>query len=77
MQPEQIDGGFEFNGWYLYSDTYIPKPNKSWYWVADDEYLVSAYKRDGYVILQTYPVQRWLPWGKADIMIQWRGDRAS
>jgi hypothetical protein len=72
VSPEKIDGGFEFNGWYLYDDAYVRKPGKSWYWVADDEYSVSSFPREGYATLKTYPVKRWLPWGDADIVVQRR-----
>lgn len=73
VKPEQIDGGFEFNGWYLYSDDFVRRPHKPWYWVIDNEYLVSPFGLfEGYIKLETYPVQRWLPWGTADILVQRR-----
>jgi hypothetical protein len=50
MQEDQISlshigGGFEFNGWYLYDDDYDDwkyEPDKSWYWVDNDDYVVSV-----------------------------------
>jgi 4-amino-4-deoxy-L-arabinose transferase-like glycosyltransferase len=72
VKPQQIDGGFEFNGWYLYADDFRTTPTKSWYWVVDDEYVVSPSSRQGYTKLQTFPVRRWLPWGTADILVQRR-----
>ena len=76
--PEKIDGGFEFNGWYLYDDAYTPKPGKGWDWVSSDEYSVGPSLRQGYVRLETYPVNRWLPWGHGlDIIVQHRIDHSA
>jgi hypothetical protein len=72
VDPEEIDGGVEFNGWYLYNDVYAPKPGKSWYWVAVDEYSVSTFLRKGYAPLKNFPVKRWLSWGHAEIVVQRR-----
>jgi 4-amino-4-deoxy-L-arabinose transferase-like glycosyltransferase len=72
VKPEQIDGEFEFNGWYLYADNFVTRPNKNWYWVIDDEYVVAPFEKEGYVKLETYPVHRWLPWGTADVLVQRR-----
>lgn len=38
----EIDGGFEFNGWYLYDAAYKSTPPKSWWWVHQDTYMVGA-----------------------------------
>lgn len=58
ISSHEIDGGFEYNGWY--------KPNrdfsggdKSWWWVDKDTYLISheknqKYKTDSYFIFQRY-----------------------
>jgi hypothetical protein len=40
IDPRRVDGGFEFNGYYLYGRANSP-PGKSWWWVADDEYLIA------------------------------------
>jgi hypothetical protein len=42
IRPNQIDGGYEFNGWYLYDPHYVKKPGKSWWWVDDDEYVIAS-----------------------------------
>jgi 4-amino-4-deoxy-L-arabinose transferase-like glycosyltransferase len=76
VKPQQIDGGFEFGGWYLYADNYVVQPGKSWYWVVDDEYLVSHFRRDGYSVIETYAVDRWLSWGSADVLVQRRSASA-
>lgn len=40
IDPRRIDGGFEFNGYYLYGRV-NPPPAKSFWWVADDEYVIA------------------------------------
>jgi hypothetical protein len=69
ISPNQIDGGMEFNGWHLYSSNYQYKKGKSWYWVADDEYVIAAKPIDGYVERQRYIHQRWIPWRTDSILI--------
>jgi len=60
--PNRIDGGFEFNGYYLY-DRVDPTPGKSWWWVVDDEYLIafSSEPFPDYQDLKEYRVGGWLP----------------
>jgi 4-amino-4-deoxy-L-arabinose transferase-like glycosyltransferase len=71
ISPHQIDGGFEFNGWYLYDDKYEYDPTfeKSWYWVDGDDYVVSFNSLVGYKELERYPFSRWLPWGQESILV--------
>lgn len=70
--PESIDGGFEFNAWYLYDDNYISKPGKSWWWVIDDDYVVQRFLRLGYEKLAEYSVDCWLPWSSGEAIVQRR-----
>jgi hypothetical protein len=56
-----VDGGFEFNGWYLYDPAYQEKPGKSWYWVDRDSYLVAFAEMPGMVTVKEYPYSHWLP----------------
>jgi Dolichyl-phosphate-mannose-protein mannosyltransferase len=70
--PESIDGGFEFNGWYLYHDNYVSRPDKSWYWVIGDDYVVQQSLRPGYRKLAEYPVNWWLPWSSGQVIVQRR-----
>jgi hypothetical protein len=71
ISPRYIDGGFEFNGWYLYDDTYQYDPTfvKSWYWVDHDDYVVSFTHLTGYEEIKRYPFKRLLPGGARDILI--------
>ena len=62
VPADRLDGGFEFNGLYTYSD--IRTPNKSsWWWVKDDEYVISFDVLPGYDVFKVYPVKSWLPAG--------------
>jgi 4-amino-4-deoxy-L-arabinose transferase-like glycosyltransferase len=55
-----VDGGFEFNGWYLYDPAYKEKPGKSWYWVERDSYLLAFAEMPGWVVVKEYPYAHWL-----------------
>jgi 4-amino-4-deoxy-L-arabinose transferase-like glycosyltransferase len=70
LGPEQIDGGFEFNGWYYYHNTPTPERGRSY--IVSDEYVVASYLRNGYIALKNYSVDRWLFWGSGDIIVQSR-----
>jgi 4-amino-4-deoxy-L-arabinose transferase-like glycosyltransferase len=61
ISPHKIDGGFEFNGWYI--GKYFPLDRgKSWWYVDDDEYIVSFGNIDGYTIMKQYPYQNYFPY---------------
>jgi hypothetical protein len=67
VSPDRIDGGFEFNGWYLYAEkrlrlwdgSYIRKRDKSWWWVVDDEYLMAMGPVEGYEAVDKKEFKRW------------------
>jgi len=69
VAPDRIDGGYEFNGWYLYDARYRASPGKSWWWVADDEYVVTAGALPGYREVARYPVTRWLTGARLDVVV--------
>lgn len=58
---DQLDGGFEFNGFYGY-ETRVrgASPGKSWWWVRDDQYVVAFSLVPGYEVAATFPVRGWL-----------------
>lgn len=62
VSADRIDGGFEFNGYYLYDGTPMElrdDPDKpSWWWVKGDDYLVSFGPLGGYEIVRKYPWKR-------------------
>ncbi len=69
IKPAEIDGGLEFNGWYLYNTAYKAVPTKSWWWVQDDTYLAGTSILPGYTLFQQQKVNTWLPWGIQEVVI--------
>ena len=65
IPPNRIDGGFEFNAWYLYDPNHsIYKARKAksvWWWVSQDDYIVDFNKIDGYEVVKQYPLKNWFP----------------
>jgi hypothetical protein len=61
VPAERIDGGFEFNGLYTFSDDYERTPDRNRWWVRDDEYVVSLDSLPGYEVLAGCPTGTWLP----------------
>ena len=60
-KPEDIDGGFEFNGWYLYDPDFKPPKGKNFWWVHSDEFVVAFGELPGYRIAKEYHYSNWLP----------------
>jgi 4-amino-4-deoxy-L-arabinose transferase-like glycosyltransferase len=60
VPPEKIDGGYEFNGTYLYRPGFRPEGGRSWWWVEDDEYLIASGPVPGYQALQSFDFPHWL-----------------
>jgi hypothetical protein len=54
IAAENIDCGFEFNGWYMYDPNYKQESDKSWWWVRDDEYIVAFGAIPGYEDVRQY-----------------------
>jgi len=69
ISPRSIDGGFEFNGWHNYDPQYRYQAGKSWWWVHQDDYIISFGPITGYQKVETYHYSRWLPGGKGKIFI--------
>ncbi len=61
VPPSDIDGGFEFNGYYLYSPDYAIRPGKSSWWVQGDTYQLTFQKRPGCSVFDEYHYTHWLP----------------
>jgi 4-amino-4-deoxy-L-arabinose transferase-like glycosyltransferase len=60
ISPKLIDGGYEFNGWLLADRQYKQKPDKSYWWVNEDNYVITSGPLKGYEEIARYPFQRWL-----------------
>ena len=61
VQPAAIDGGFEFNGYYLYRPDFKIDPSKGPWWVVDNEFLVNFHPATNYSVYRTYPYYHWMP----------------
>lgn len=75
ISPEKVDGGFEFNAWHLYrygAELQRTQHLKSWWFVRDDEWLISFGPAWGFDVVQTIPFQRWLPPGADSIYLNRR-----
>jgi hypothetical protein len=70
VDPERIDGGFEFGGWYLYDIPYAHHKGQCCYWVVKDEYALHEFERKGYTTLTTYDIDHWLPWRRSNLIVQ-------
>ena len=75
--PNNIDGGYEFNGWYLYDFKYKKSRDKSRWWVDNDDYIISFGPLDGYEAVKQYPVRRLLFFGPRDIFVLHRSAKAN
>lgn len=61
VPANRIDGGFEFHGATTYDSHYRPTPEHSWWWVAEDEYVVAMGPLPSYDVVREFAVDRWLP----------------
>ena len=69
VTPRRIDGGYEFNGWFLYDPRYEPHDEKSWWWVDDDEFMIAAGPMPGYRIERRLVVDRWWKGTTPDVFV--------
>lgn len=69
ISPDKIDGGFEFNGWHLYNPKYQKSPQKSWWWVVQDDYIISFGSLPGFEEIKRYSFNKWLPFGVKNIFV--------
>ena len=76
IPPQKIDGGYEFNGSFLYSENSIGHPGKGPWWIVDDEYVIATSDQRGYQQIRRFPYQRWLPPYDAPILVLHRTPRS-
>lgn len=71
VSPNQIDGGFEFNGWYQTKKERGSgdKGAPSWWFVDQDDYVVSFGAIAGFVPYRSYAFQSWLPYRMDSIYV--------
>ena len=59
--PDTLDGGFEYNAYYRFEiKPRITAAGKSWWWIADDRYVVAFSVPPGFVERARFDVDRWL-----------------
>ncbi len=58
ITPNEIDGGFEFNGWHLGDPlkNYNPEHKGRWWWVDKDNYIVTPVLLENYSVESEYKV---------------------
>jgi len=61
VTPEEVDGGFEFNAWYLYGAPYKQEPGKSWWWVRGGTYLLAFGELPNRKVVEEHLFKHWLP----------------
>ncbi|MDM0113951.1 glycosyltransferase family 39 protein [Variovorax sp. J22R133] len=69
IDPRQIDGGYEFNGWYIYDAGYVPTPGKSYWWVVNDAYVIASGPMAGYDEIKRHAYDRWLLGETAHVLV--------
>jgi len=60
IPPNKIDAGYEVNVTLLFDIGKSTDPNKSWWWVDDDEYIVAFGPIPGYEIIERRPFPNYL-----------------
>lgn len=61
ISPGNIDGGFEFNGWYLFSTkNYFADHKGRWWWINDDTYIITPKLINGYEIEREFIFSSWI-----------------
>jgi len=59
--PDTLDGGYEYNAYYRFEiKPRIIRADKSWWWVADDRFIVAFSVPPGFVERARFAVDRWL-----------------
>ncbi len=58
IDPCRIDGGMEFNGYHCYSPEFQPLPGMSWWWVREEDYVITLGPLPGFEVVRTFPFSR-------------------
>ncbi|GAC1612768.1 MAG: glycosyltransferase family 39 protein [Novosphingobium sp.] len=79
VSPREIDGGFEFNGLYLYDINYEKTPiarshRVNWWWIHDDRYMIAFGPMKGFHTFRTMAFDKPLTGGKGHIYTLQRDD---
>lgn len=60
LTPDDIDGGFEFNGYHRYDPAYVAVPGKSNWWVTRDDWMIAYGPLAGFDIVEQHTYSSWL-----------------
>jgi hypothetical protein len=60
VDPCHMDGGMEFNGYHCYHKDFKPIDGLSWWWAAEERYLITLGPLPGYEAIRTFPFKRHL-----------------
>ncbi|HRH11854.1 MAG TPA: glycosyltransferase family 39 protein, partial [Bacteroidia bacterium] len=70
ISPQNIDGGFEFNAWHATdSRNYKASHTGRWWFVGQDEYIISPVPRPGYTIERSFPFKSWMSFSFEEIFV--------
>jgi hypothetical protein len=59
VDPCHIDAGFEFNGYHCYDPNSQPAKGSSWWWVHQEDYVITLGPLPGYEAIRTVPFKRY------------------
>ena len=67
----QIDGGFEYNGWYQPGPFggNEKEPGKSWWWVDKDVFIIAAAPVKSYLLRKTFVYQHCIPFERDTVFV--------
>ena len=69
ITPNQIDGGFEFNGWHRPIPERIFYSQKSWWWVDREDFVVSFGDLNGFKKINAFPFKTYLTPGVDSVFV--------
>jgi len=69
VSPNEINGGFEFNGWHRPVKERTYGQFKSWWWVDQENFLITFGPMDGFHEIGNSPFDTYLPPGTDSIYI--------
>lgn len=56
-----INGGFEYTGWFLYDPAYRKPSDRPEWRVDDDKYMIAFSKIPGFIVIKAYGYSTWMP----------------
>lgn len=68
LKPNQMDGGFEYNGWHK-PGPFGHRTGKSWWWVDEEDYIVTFGDMEGFAKEKGFEYVRWLPPGVDSVFV--------